>query len=464
MHVGSSWFWLLEKAGRFEALLTRRKLPLWLFLFCLLIGAMGCTLFGWIEKHYAEGYQQFGTLGKAVDTISSFPSLVAQSFTELTTNPLRLPGSTHSGQIGLKYHAHAFADHGYLLLSAYDEQVGASTVRLMRLSDGKILYRWVPDIDEINSRAQYDTRAATRYSKRRFRAIHPLLMPDGGIVINGDGPLVKLNACSRVEWVLNGYFHHSITRGPRGDIWAPTTAEPSTLDTGKFPFVLDDSYARISPAGKLLERRSIARILENNGYTGLLFGNLVEHDNLHLNSIEVASTTSPYWREGDLLLSVRYKSTVFLYRPSEDKVIWLLTGPWLVQHAAKFVGDSTISVFGNDVFRNSDPPRGTVFINDHSNVYLYDLRTSKASTPYDRVLSQLGVRAASEGLSKILSNGDAFVEDSMSGRSFRISSQAVRWSFVNRQREGGPVGLLNWSRYLEADQVHELLPKLRCKR
>lgn len=455
------WFRHIDR--KWEAFLSR-KISIRIFLLCGMAAILGIVTFGWLEKHYAEGYRQFGKVGKVVDIISSFPSLVAESFRTVTTNPLEISTDGFDGQIGLKREDQGFVDAGFLLLAAYDEAVRASSVKLVRLSDGAVLHRWLPDVNEINKRINYVPGIDIRYDQRNFRPNHPLLTSDGGIVFNNNGPLVKLNACSRVEWVLNGLFHHSVARNSDGSvILVPAVRTPSVFRPEKYPFLIDDSYAEVSADGELLRMASITKILLDNGYRGLLFGaGMYEHDNIHLNYVEAAYSTTDFWKKGDLLVSLRYISTVFLYRPDERRVVWLKTGPWLNQHAAKFVGDSRISVFGNDIVRPASPPRDRFFVDGHSTVYIHDFKTGRTLKPYDSVMAGLGIRAESEGLSEILPNGDAFVEDSTAGRIVRISPDRVRWSYVNRQRAAGAVSLLNWSRYVGAAEATAVLPKLRC--
>jgi hypothetical protein len=455
--------WLNRASQRFDQFLMR-SVPVWVLAVCLLLAGFGTIIFGWAVKHYVDGRRPLGIFGETADIIASFPSLVGQSVREILFSPQELSSDLYPGEAGLSLHLERFSDDGYLLLSGYDSELGIASVKLIRLSDGVTLHRWIPSVQAINALARYDSEFGRPYVQNTFRAIHPLLRPDGGIILNDTGPLVKLDACSKVEWVLSGVFHHSIEAGPDGAIWAAATKVPSALNPNVFPLLYDDAIARISPAGKLLEMKSVAGLLDRQGYRALVLGaGQYEHDALHLNQIDVAKSSSPFWQKGDVLVSLRYKSAVFLYRPDEDRIIWLKTGPWLNQHAAKFAGDSAISVFGNDVVRMANRPRAPVFPDGHSTVYLYDLGSGAISKPFDRIMAQLNVRAESEGLSEMLANGDVFVEDSMSGRLFRASADSVRWSYVNRPKADDRIGVLNWSRYLTPAQVRDVLPKLRCR-
>ena len=59
--------------------------------------------------------------------------------------------------------------------------------------------------------------------------------------------------------------------------------EPLIFKTGEFSKIRNDGYAVVSLDGKILEERSIAQILYDNEYYGLLFGQKWEYDKIHLN-------------------------------------------------------------------------------------------------------------------------------------------------------------------------------------
>ena len=120
-----------------------------------------------------------------------------------------------------------------------------------------------------------------------------------------------------------------------------------------------------------------------NGYQGLLFGtDLYERDDLvHINDVQTALYSTEYWEIGDLLISLRNRSAVFLYRPSTNKVLWLQVGPWLHQHDSDFIGQSKISIFGNDVARR-EKDRQEPFLNGQNDIYVYDFENGSIITPY----------------------------------------------------------------------------------
>ena len=114
-------------------------------------------------------------------------------------------------------------------------------------------------------------------------------------------------------------------------------------------------------------------------------------------------------------------------------------------------------MFGNDVL---DDPEGRVLNDGHNNVYLYDFTNKTVSSPYKTAMELMEVRTGTEGLSEVLSNRDVFIEETTNGRLLRLTPDTAKWEFVRRV-DKNHLSLLNWSRYLTEEQVHDLLPKLQ---
>jgi len=388
---------------------------------------------------------------------------VKRAFVEITgESPLRihnrfphLDGFTKNGVL----QDGAAKDDGYLLLSAYDNKRKQSTVKLVRISDQKVLHEWVPNIRKLADSQKTESEFSNLFDIKasRYRMLHPLLLGDGGIVFQSDGPLFKINACSEIEWTTDGVFHHAIEKDADGNIWVSSVIEPSSYDKTTFTRYRDDAIAKVSPRGDVLFKKSVSKILEENGYRGLLFGaGPYDDDPIHLNDIQPALYSTQYWEKHDILLSLRHRSTVLLYRPSTNEIIWLKIGPWLNQHDPGFVGQSKISVFGNDVLRSrSRKPH----IDGHNNIYLFDFVDGSVSTPYSEVLKDLDVRTVTEGRQDILDNGDVLVEESNYGRILRISRKQAIWEFTVKIDDNF-TGMMNWSRYLTKEQIRNVLPVL----
>jgi hypothetical protein len=99
-------------------------------------------------------------------------------------------------------------------------------------------------------------------------------------------------------------------------------------------------------------------------------------------------------------------------------------------------------------------------LDGHNNVYRFDFRNSSITRPYTKALKAMEVRTIGAGRQDELENGDVFIAEEESGRLLRLTPETVKWEFVRRIDENH-VSLLNWARYLTAEQVQSVLPKLK---
>lgn len=340
-----------------------------------------------------------------------------------------------------------FVDPGYLLLSRFEKTAGQVIVELVRLSDFEILHTWTPPIEDI---LEEGVRDNADNSFNGYRAQHPILLDDGSLAFSsGEGPLVRINKESELTWLVKAHFHHSIEFDHLGRLVVPVTIHQSRLSV---PGLRDDGYAVVGLDGTVIEHYSLGQILLDNGYDGLFLGvGVVEKDRLHINDAQPIFEDSGVAEVGDIAFSIRHLSTVLLYRPSTGKIVWLKSGPWLNQHDINLLPDGRYSIFGNDMFRPFDGSIGR--LSPYSEIYIYDPVEGSIETPYKAILERIEFVSHTEGRSKILPNGDLYVEETNYHRIFRLSADTVRWQFTNGVTEKTS-GALHWCRYMHADEVN----------
>ncbi len=288
-------------------------------------------------------------------------------------------------------------------------------------------------------------------SKFNLRLTHPILFNNDLLTI-GDGILYRINPKSQVVWQNDGNFHHSIELDSENALWVCGTLNRSAEGNTFQSNIWDDGIFKIDPkSGKTIFKKSIYEILIANGRKNILFnsGPLTE-DLIHLNDIQPALSTTKYWEKGDLLISMRNRSTIFLYRPSTNKIIWLKTGPWNFQHDCDFIGDTQIGVFGNDV---TDLKGKSILINGHNNQYIYDFESDQVSTPYTKMFQKGKIKTLTEGRSRILQDGQLFVEETNYGRILFGDTNGVKGIYVNRL-DKEHIGALGWSRYYTTEEYN----------
>lgn len=422
-----------------------KKVPVWLVLLLLWFSVIAVITYGWAVWHI-DKTEAKGKTAQVIIAIASSPSLVRESFKELFHPRILIRPDSYPNVKGFKTE-NGFIDSNYILLPSFDKKADQSTIKLIRLSDQQVIHQWIPDFDVIQN------KIGDKRSKHNLLAGHPLLFADGSIVFDTSPLLIRINKDSKLMWVINKNFHHSNEYDADGNIWSPSVIEHSKLLVNIGLTIKDDALTKISPAGKILFQKSVAQILIQNGYRALLLGTGVyEEDAVHLNDIQPALTSTPYWLRGDLLISIKHKSTVFLYRPSTNKIIWLQTGPWLNQHDVDFVDDTRIAVFGNNIVRTNTTEQ---LLNGYNEEYVFDFKAGRVTTPYTWFLKRAKVSTRSEGRSDILPNGDLFIEETENNRLLRGNAHSTLWQYVNRIDEHN-VAALEWTRFITREEFKEL--------
>lgn len=158
-----------------------RKIPLWTVLLLFWLFCIATVIFGWAVWNIEEGGNRFGKSTKTlVMSVAKFPTLVGATFTQLAQpNPLIL-ADKYPDINGLKTEK-KYVDHNYILISSFDKKAGQSTIKIIRLSDQKILHKWTPDINQIVKITQNPKEEKLTKTNIIFR--HPLLATDGSMIL-----------------------------------------------------------------------------------------------------------------------------------------------------------------------------------------------------------------------------------------------------------------------------------------
>lgn len=442
-----------------------KKLPVWLFLLTIWISLILIITFGFCVWHIDQGGNRFGKRTSAIILFTAkLPSLMQESFRELTgVSRLIIQNDPFKEINGFKFEDKKSASNDFILLSAYDATYKQSIVKLISVANQKVVYTWIPDIHALYQQIVTEKPffSDEKFWIKSLRINHPLLDKDGSLIFhignianNIGSALVKIDAHSKLKWVLNDYFHHGLEFDSDSNIWVACHLHGLT----EHPLLgsyFDDAITQVSREGKVLFRKSIYDLLIKKGYRGLVWGaGPIESDPLHINDIQPALSSTKYWKKDDLLISLRHRSTVLLYRPSIDSIIWLKTGPWLNQHDADFIGETKIGVFGNDVIRKTNDEAG-FFINGNNEEYIFDFSNGKVTTPYSQMFRKAGVKTRTQGRSDVMENGDLFVEDTDNGRLLLGNEKQVIWQFVERVDEHS-IGAVAWSRIISDKEFKQL--------
>jgi len=434
----------------FDRLLFR-QVPVW-FLVLLAILAVPCiVLFGALVRSAALGHFPYGPLNRTALAVAEAPRTVKEvaGFLLKGDAPALLASEQRfAGQSGFVFTGPADPAEGFLLLSRYDGERRQSVVELHDLAARRLVHAWVPDMAALQPLLQHPSRlvdTAGMNRPERIRLMNPLPMPDGGLIVQNTSPILRLDACGRPVWSRPGLYHHSAQPDGAGGAWVAAHLEPQTVANVSARFV-EDAVVHLSAEGEVLSQASVPRLLAEAGFGRLVWGGDVYSDDpVHLNDVEPVRQDGPWWKAGDLLLSLRNASAVALYRPSGDRIVWLRQGPWVNQHDVDVLDDHRFSVFDNHRFNG---PGEFAWVEGANAVLVHDLATGETTSPWGPALAALEVRTVSEGLADPDPTGGGMVEETTNGRLLALDAAGTLcWNYVNRAADG-LVYHLNWSRLL----------------
>lgn len=315
-------------------------------------------------------------------------------------------------------------------------------------ADGILLKEWPIDFFKI---------APDEMNHRYHALIHgEYLYANGDIVANLDGRgLVRFDACGKVRWRNHDRSHHSVFVDENGDIWAPITPEPqSDVAIAPKPFTMDH-VARFDPeTGDKLEEIDLLKALQNGPGTGLVQTNLARLDDvLHINDVEVLSTAMapafPMFRAGDLLVSSRNLSQLWVIDRQTKAVKWWFAGPNLSQHDPDFRADGSIAMFDNRPSGDPDPGNHFVGKLGGSRILVIDPATNRHSVAY-QTDDRNRFYSPYRGKQELEPNGNLLIAETDAGRAFEVTPDGtVVWEYVNGWDETRVGWLMGAARYPE---------------
>jgi hypothetical protein len=188
------------------------------------------------------------------------------------------------------------------------------------------------------------------------------VLADGSIIVGFDrgDVMAKLDSCSSPVWIRPGIFHHVMKPAEDGSIWtwrAEGTPyghyhylenfDPETGEHIKELALVEDIIRNSDPDSNIFGVRPDYpfRKFDRGPESG-------EADLFHPNDIEELSHRLaphfPLFEAGDLMLSFRNISLVFIVDQDSYRIKWRSHGPWLFQHDPDFTSDGKISVYSNN--------------------------------------------------------------------------------------------------------------------
>ena len=436
--------------------------PVFLVIFLSIVGSI---LFGSLLRHHYLGGERVKSLQNIAVFFAEIPMRARDMIKYGTLNPHNKPPKLQKHKNKKRFEQFIENKRNALLvLPRYDHSLSRSVVDIVDLNNFEIIHSYKHDIDAMHAQVT-NTKEFPKIkiddSPIRFIYRHPLLLEDGSIISDSEYSVeFKIDLCSNLQWINNEeIFHHSKMLNHKGNILIPGQMNPKSHYVKKYSTkdFFDDSIIEINTDGKILYSKSVTEILIENRLVDENIFATTNADPIHLNDIEPAFTDTEYWKQGDVFLSLRHQSAIIHYRPSTNKVINYITGPFAQQHDVDIISDKEISIFDNNNF----------FVdNEHSEVVIYNFETKKFRTLFNEQLQKENFKTESGGLSHFLNDGALMVEEQNHGRIILFNNQGEKeWEFVNKDKNGN-IGSIDWSRVIEdeifIEQFKSLVKSKKC--
>jgi len=469
--------------NKFEKFLSL-KISIRFFILIFLVFILFLIFFSGVVRHATIGGPKFGKFGVFAESVAKFPRdvgiIIKRGLNRHMNNMSVIPIKDEIDETSdLKIFNENKFNGGYLVFSAYSPNYKANIIYLYDLNKKKYIWKWVPDPAEIlkneplleTAKGKYTLNIGwnaddLEYSRKIFRPVHPLLMQDGAIIFHpGAGaPLVKLSACSEVEWINYNFFHHSIEKINEDRIMATiTTNINKNNNIGKF--IKDDGYAIVDTKnGNILKEESVTNILIENDYEHLILGRPWRNNILHINDSQPILVNDDYVNQGDIVFSSRHLSTVFLYRPKEKKIIWLKSGPWIAQHDIDYLGDGIFSIYGNNNYLNMPGykiDRTNPNSKNKTKLYFYDTKNNKVSLPFEKPMNSDEFNRASSGVQRIIDKDKLYIDIDYS--LYFMDKEELIWKFDKLLGDSNK-SYFHWTRYFKNEEMDlNWMDKTKCK-
>lgn len=420
----------------------------------IIFGIALLSLFGGIVKHVVKGGNALDGLTGPFQAFIDFPETAKAALNQVFGDPeVFMEVDPNFSPINkLSYDLYALNSH-------FEQKDFLWSIQLFNLKDNEILHEW-----KLSPKHFFLT-------DRQFVNSEPrncILLENNALIAACDESqnLYRLDANSEIVWHnTDKKYHHSLNPGPDGNIWICSSDKVYTSNPID-PFVsayTDNFITKVDvQTGKILFDKSVSKILIENGYINFVhgFGNeIISHgeDPLHLNEIEPVFTSGPYWEKGDLFLSLRHRSLIIQYRPSTNKIIRLLFGPFLNQHDIDIVSDHKIAIFNNNISNaitaaNALPKLDELNQNatlKNSEILVYNFQDSTYNSLFPDQFEAEEIFTHTQGFYTILNNGDVFVESQNQGKIFILNEKEVVLKQYINPIINGMVERPHWTRIYE---------------
>lgn len=289
--------------------------------------------------------------------------------------------------------------------------------------EGEIIHSWNLSTSHLKGNNAED-------NFKNLYGVH--VFPDGSIIFGmhqSGGGIVKVDACSKNVWDLDGFYHHAVSPGDDGTFWS--------LEGLK---LLDQDLVQVSiETGEILKTIRMKDVRDANPFVHIWhlqppgFSNLEmlneQSDMSHANDVDPLSQDMakhfPQFEPGDLAISYATTNLIFVLDPDSLQVKWWRVGMGDFQHDPDWEPNGRIVIFNNNLRAESlETPRKV------SDIVSIDPRSMDFEIIHRG--ETLGFRSKANGRHQLTNFGTRMITSSQQGWAYEVDQDdRVVFSFVN---------------------------------
>lgn len=413
------------------------------FLSVLVLSLFVLALFGWMSVSLAKKKGDFGVLNEPIKFMYSFFDQFDKSVNEVQKlSPTFL-------DIWSKVEPINKLDFDLRILTSYSLDNQTREVAIKNLKTGQTEYKW--DIKE----------KASRWD----RIVNPYVFSNKDLLYfyTDKTGLRRIDSTGKILWKQDKFLaHHSLNIDSKGDFWVCSKNPPKRSPWGTYKingrrvYYDDDYITKVDAAnGEILFHKSVTQILKDNGLEAYLLQATTATDPIHLNDIQPALKTTQFYEEGDVFLSIKQSSILVHYRPSNNKIIEVIEGPFAAQHDIDFYNDSVLTIFNNNSYpqwttkSKGKPKHKLTDAGDfYSNIAKYDFSSGEVTLIEDSIFRANRIFTSTEGLHEFINDSTYFIEEQNIGFYWVIRNDQVLFKKQLESVKDGYCDLPNWARVL----------------
>ncbi len=457
-----------------------RKVSINFVFIILIISFIGSILFGaLVRRHYLGG-----TSLKNLQKVAIFFAEMPHNIKFIITNKT-LTGDVITPITAQTYDDKKFFDkklnssrNELVLISRHDGDLGRSIVEIRDLNTFEVLHSYLPDIQKIYEKTDL-SKEEFKYLKEnlglnRYFMWHPAITSEGDLIFQSQSPLVKIDFNSNIVWVNDeDEFHHSTNLDLDENIYVPSRKFPYSKKVASLirsdgkedpSYFKDDIINILNQEGKIIFSKSVTEIFIEHGLSHRIFAyQRVRSNPFNLNDIQPVLKDGPYFKKGDLFLSLKHSNMIILYRPETNKIIKIIEGGFSFsqQHDVDILDDKTISIYSNNTFYKFG---GNAVVVPNNEIIIYHFDTDSFSKKFEDAFKTLKINSEDNGLVDFLEDGSAIVEDNNNGRIFYLNNNGeVIWEFNNINKKKQIYNLF-WVRVISSEQANKLKQIIKKKK